>query len=110
MSTDLPPSSQVAIVHPMNEYEFKNFEEMINNLELEDRELIAFRIIESLPADSKARLFQKEMASTGLVVVMGGSNCSVNSDLCIQIQHAPNINVAEIIEAVVSRRQAQRGK
>lgn len=56
-------------------------ESLIDRLGQEDRERLAALLFEQLSADKKARLFGKEIKEAGLVVVMGGGNCTISSDI-----------------------------
>lgn len=81
---------------------------LFDSLPLPEKEKFLGETLSDLPAESQMKILGKQMGESGLIVVMGGSNCSVNTELCIQIQNAPNLDVEGIIEAVVARRQRDR--
>ena len=81
---------------------------LFDSLPLPEKEKFLGETLSDLPAESQMKILGKQMGESGLVVVMGGSNCCVNTDLCIQIQNAPNLDVEGIIEAVIARRQRDR--
>ena len=77
---------------------------LVENLPLELKEKLVSEVVDSLPAESKARAIGLE----GLTIVAGGSNFTVNTQLCVQIQNAPNVDVPAIIEAAVTRNRSDR--
>lgn len=87
---------------------FDHIRNLTNELPLEDKEKLISDIIGELPSEVKSRIIERQLGQSGLVVVMGGSNCSVNTEFCFQIQNAPNVDIAAIIEAAVKRRQKDR--
>lgn len=91
--------------------DFSDVENLIENLPDEEKEKIAGKIFEKLPTESKAKLLGKEIKEAGLTVLIGGSNCLISTEISVQIQNSPNIdlsNVAEIIEALVEKRRKDR--
>lgn len=95
-------SSEVRIVS------LEDVRSLFDGLPVEDKEQFLGQSLSDLPAESQMKVLGKQLGESGLVVVMGASNCSVNSDLCVQIQNAPNLDVEAIIEAVIARRQRER--
>jgi hypothetical protein len=82
---------------------------LAQELSLKDREHLIAEILSNLPAEAKSRIIDKQLGQSGLAIVMGG-NGSMSTDLCVQIQNAPNVNIAAIIEAAVARRRKEREK
>jgi hypothetical protein len=82
---------------------------LLEALPIEAKEELIAESLNELPAESKAKILQRQMGESGLVVVMSGSNCAVNSELTFNIQNSPStIDYAAIIEAVVARRRKDR--
>ncbi|MCC5670619.1 hypothetical protein LC653_44345 [Nostoc sp. CHAB 5784] len=77
---------------------------LIESLPLEQKERLVAEVFASLPEESKRKM--PELG--GVNVVTGGSNFAVNSSLYIQIQNAPNIDIASIIEAAAIRHKRDR--
>ena len=77
---------------------------LIDGLPLEQKERLVADLFSSLPEESKRKM--PEIG--GVNVVTGGSNFAVNASLCIQIQNAPNIDVAAIVEAAALRHKQDR--
>jgi|GEM_PF-5419078 len=101
----LDATSKSFAVESMGAEHIKN---LAQSLSLEDKEELITEMFFDLPAEAKSRIIDKQLGQSGLVVVMGGSNCAVNTDFCIQIQNAPNVDVAAIIEAAVARRRKDK--
>jgi len=81
---------------------------LADHLPLDEKEKLISEVFSELPYEVKSRIIERQLGQSGLVVVMGGTNCSVSIDFCLQIQNAPNVDVAAIIEAVVERRKKDR--
>lgn len=92
---------------PMN---FDDVRALIKNLPVELQEQLISDTLAELPADSKSRTIQKQLGQSGLTIVMGGSNCSVNTDLCVQIQNAPNVDIPSILEALAEKSRIERSQ
>ncbi|MBW4589783.1 MAG: hypothetical protein KME33_32100 [Aetokthonos hydrillicola CCALA 1050] len=71
------------------------------NLPLEQKEQLVSELVDSLPVESKSRTIGSKWTT-------GGYNFPVNTHLCVQIQNAPNIDIAAIIEAAVMRIRSDR--
>jgi hypothetical protein len=85
-------------------------EAAIKDLPLEQKEALVSDTLKDLPADAKSRIVEEQLGNSGLVVVMGGANCSVNSDVCVQIQNASNVDLAAVLDAVAQRRKSDRSR
>lgn len=77
-----------------------DIDHLLNRLSELERVHLAQKILGDLPVEKRAKLFEKELSDSGLVIVMAGSN------LYSQIQNVPKTDLADVIEAVVvARRQ-----
>jgi hypothetical protein len=75
-------------------------ESFIDKLSESCKEYLAIKILGDLPVERKAKLLEKQLSNSGLVVVVSGCN------LYSQILNVPNTDLAAVIEAVVvARRQ-----
>lgn len=83
---------------------------LVKELSPEEKEDLAKLMFAELPADAKMRTMASEFGSSGLVIVMGGSNCSVNSEIVVQIQNAPNLDFAQVMEALVNRHKSNKSR
>ncbi|TBR56613.1 hypothetical protein B4U84_28630 [Westiellopsis prolifica IICB1] len=81
----------------------KDIKALIDNLSLERKERLIAEVIASLPEESRRRLNLER-----ITVVTGEENFAVNAQLCIQIQNAPNVDLALILEAAALRHRRER--
>ncbi len=72
----------------------------VNGLSEHDKIYLAQKDFLGLPVDRKAKLFEKLLSDSGLVIVLGGA-----SNLYSQIQNVPKTDLADVIEAVVMARR-----
>lgn len=94
-------NTDVSFIKRLSLEDIKN---AINNLPLEAKEQLALDLLDNLSKESRQRVGKDE----GIIVVTGGSNFVSNASLCIQIQNAPNIDIASIIEAATIRHKKDR--
>lgn len=84
--------------------DIKDVEFLIGKLSIAQQEEIIKKVFSQLPVQVKARIIGKELSNSGLKVIAGATNM----ELCTQIQNAPDINAADVIEALVNRCRTQR--
>lgn len=90
---------------------FDDIEKLVKELSPEDKEKLAQAMFAELPAEVKMRAMASELGTSGLVVVMGGgSNWSINTEISIQIQNAQDLNFKEVIEALIAKHKDTKNR
>lgn len=90
---------------------FDDIQRLVNELPPEEKEKLVQSMFAELPADVKMRAMASEFGSSGLIVVMGGgSNWSISTEISVQIQSAPNIDYKEVIEALIAKHKDSKNR
>lgn len=79
--------------------------EIVDTFSLDDKEKLIQYIFKQLPIDRKVKLISKEL---GVFVVVDRSKSSISSEICRQIESACHLEIPDILEAIVRKRQRDR--